>query len=177
LLCVGTVGTDVAAAATAASPPCEGVNAGPNANNAASIGAATLCLIDRERIARHLHPLRDNGDLRTLAASQVHDMVRWNYFADDRPPGIGPMALVASTHYQAHTKSLSIGQNVGWGTSQYATPAKMVAAWLADPPHRKIMLTGEYRDGGVGVMPAVPAVLGQELQGATYAVEFAVRRF
>ncbi len=78
-------------------------------------------------------------------------MVSWNYFADDRPPGHTPMALVSATRYPAHARQLSVGQNIGWGTGEYATPASIVAAWMADPPHREIILTGEYRDAGVGV--------------------------
>jgi hypothetical protein len=38
-----------------------------------------------------------------------------------------------------------------------------------------VILTGEFRDAGVGVSPAVPPVLGHGARGATYAVEFAVR--
>jgi uncharacterized protein YkwD len=176
LLCLGTVGID-APVAGAAGAPCAGANLSPSQDNEASVNTATLCLIDRERTARHLRPLRANTELRILAHSQVHDMIRWDYFADDRPPGIGPMALMANSHYRAHTKSLSIGQNIGWGTREEATPASMVASWMADPPHRKIMLTGEYRDAGVDVIPAVPSVLEPKAAGATYAVEFAVRRF
>ena len=53
----------------------------------------------------------------------------------------------------------------------------MVAGWMASPGHREIILTGEYREAGVGVAPALPPLLGQELGGATYAIEFAARRF
>jgi uncharacterized protein YkwD len=176
LLCVGTVGVD-APVASAASAPCPGANLSPSQTNEASVNTATLCLIDRERTTRHLQPLRANTELRMLAHSQVRDMIRWDYFADDRPNGVGPMALMANSHYRAHTRSLSIGQNIGWGTSEDATPASMVAAWMADPPHREIMLTGGYRDAGVGVIAAVPSVLEPEGPGATYAVEFAVRHF
>ncbi len=46
---------------------------------------------------------------------------------------------------------------------------------MHSPPHREVILTGEFRDVGVGVSPAVPPVLGHGARGATYAVEFAVR--
>jgi len=172
-LCAGAIGT----AARAAWSPCQDANLSPNAANAGRVDAATLCLIDRLRAAYHLRPLRANGELRRLATRQVNDMVSWNYFADDRPPGLTPLALIASTRYRSHAKSLSVGQNIGWGTGPYATAASMVAGWMASPGHREIILTGEYREAGVGVAPALPPLLGQELGGATYAIEFAARRF
>jgi uncharacterized protein YkwD len=147
----------------------------PTGADAAAIDAATLCLIDQVRAAYHLGSLRVNRELQTVATAQVDDMVRWNYFTDNRPPARSPASLIAATHYSAHAASLSIGQNIGWGTGADATPAQMVAAWMASPPHREIILTGEYRDAGVGVVPAVPSVLAQPLPGATYAIEFATR--
>jgi uncharacterized protein YkwD len=173
----------VGALATAALPArgeaayCAGANVTPTATNGPRIASATLCLINQVRRAYDLHPLRSNGELRKLATGQAHDMVSWNYFADNRPPGLTPMALVSKTRYITHATKLSVGQNIGWGTGEYATPAGMVAAWIASPGHLENIVTSEYREVGVGVTPAVPARFKPELPGATYAMEFAVRRF
>jgi uncharacterized protein YkwD len=175
-LLAGTVGAGTAAARTS-SPTCRGANLAPNTFNRGSVDAATLCLIDEVRTAYHLRPLQFNGELWALATSQVNDMVSWNYFADDRPPGLTPLSLLATTRYPAHTRSVTVGQNIGWGTGCYATPTAMVAAWMASPEHRRIMLTRKYRDAGVGVTAAVPPLFGDGLVGATYAIEFASRRF
>jgi len=176
LLCLGTVGAPTAEAKQAVRG-CSGVNSDPNTVNMASVDAATLCLIDNLRAAHHLRPLRINRELRSLATSQVKHMVSWDYFTDDRPPGLTPMTLLDETRYPLHTKSLSIGQNIGWGTGGDATPASIVAAWMASPPHREIILTREYTDAGVGIAPVVPPVFEEQLPGATYAIEFATRRF
>jgi uncharacterized protein YkwD len=176
LLCLSTVGA-ATASASAPARPCAGADLSPSSANAASVDAATLCLINEVRAAHRLHTLHANRELRMLATSQVNAMVRWDYFADNRPPGVTPMALIAATRYPAHTKNLSIGQNIGWGTGQYATPISMVAAWMASPPHRKIILTSEYREAGAGVTAAVPSVLEPEGRGATYAIEFGARRY
>ncbi len=156
---------------------CAGADIRPTAANGPLIASATLCLINQVRRAYGLHPLRLNRELRRLAASQAHDMVSWNYFADDRPPGLTPMALVSKTRYITHATRVSVGQNIGWGTGEYATPAGMVAAWIASPGHLENIVTSEYREVGVGVTPAVPARFKPELPGATYAMEFAARRF
>jgi uncharacterized protein YkwD len=155
--------------------PCLGANLIPSASNTTAVDAATLCLINQVRAANHLPPLRVNRDLQAVATGQAEDMVRDNYFGDDSPSGQTPAARIATTRYPAHAARLSTAQNIGWGTESSATPAGMVAAWLASPPHREVILTSEYRDAGVGVAPAVPAVLGRGTAGGTYAVEFGAR--
>jgi len=169
---VGTIGT---APATATPRPCRGANLYPSAANAHAVDVATLCLVNRLRLAHHAVPLRANGELRQVAASQVTTMVRWDYFADVRPTGQTPLTLVAASRYAAHTAQIAVGQNLAWGTDAYATPAHIVAEWMASPPHREVMLSGEYRDAGVAAMPASPAVVGAGGQGATYAIEFGAR--
>jgi uncharacterized protein YkwD len=154
---------------------CANANLTPTSANAPAIDAATLCLIDNLRAAYRLGPLRANRELQSVATTQVEDMVGWNYFADNRPPERTPASLIEATRYPAHSARLSTGQNIGWGTGVYATPAQMVAAWMASPPHRELILLSEYREAGVGVAPAVPTVLAQPLPGATYAIEFAAR--
>ncbi len=155
---------------------CAGAGLRPSAVNAASVDAAVLCLIDRIRAAHGLRSLRTNRELGGVAASQVTTMVHRDYFADVRPSGQTPMALVGGTRYPAHTEAIAVGQNIAWGSGSYATPAHIVSEWMASPPHRAIILTGEYRDAGVAVTPALPSVLRAGKRGALYAVEFGVRR-
>jgi uncharacterized protein YkwD len=144
--------------------------------NTATIDAATLCLIDQARVAHGLRPLQTNRELQGVAVSQVKTMVRLDYFADDRPSGTTPAALIAATRYGERARGgLSIGENIGWGTGGCATPAQMVTAWLQSPPHRKIILTSKYSDAGVGVIPAAPSRLAEGQPGATYALELAAR--
>jgi uncharacterized protein YkwD len=161
--------------ARAASSACTGANLRPNGANAATIDAATLCLVDRARAAHHLRPLKTNRELHAVAVSQVKVMVRLDYFSHDRPSGETPATLIAATRYGRHTRRLSSAENIGWGTGRYATPAQMVTAWLQSPPHREAILTGEYREAGVGAAPAVPSHLAEGQAGATYALELARR--
>jgi uncharacterized protein YkwD len=173
---VGELRTE-AAVARAASASCPGANLHPGRRNAPAVHAATVCLIDRVRAVYHLRPLRSNRYLQGVATRQVKDMVRWNYFADDRPSGLTPSALIASTGYAARARSLSTGQNIGWATGADTTPASMVSAWMSSPPHRAIMLARHFLDIGVGVTAVLPSVLERGRRGATYAVEFAARGF
>jgi uncharacterized protein YkwD len=85
------------------------------------------------------------------------------------------MAVLGATSYRSRTASVSVAQNIAWGTGTEATPAAIVAAWMASPPHRRVILTGSFRDAGVYTVPSVPARVAQGY-GATYAIEFGTRR-
>jgi uncharacterized protein YkwD len=47
---------------------------------------------------------------------------------------------------------------------------------MASPPHRRIILTGSFRDAGVAAIPAVPSSYGHGEYGATYVIELGTRR-
>jgi uncharacterized protein YkwD len=153
---------------------CKGTNLQPTHANLARVTAATLCLIEHERLAYRLQPLRSNSSLRRIGSKQAGEMVIGEYFGDDSLSGWTPMQRIEASAYAARARSLSAGQNIGWGSGTLATPSAMVRAWMLSPPHREIMLTGAYRDIGVGIAPAAPRST-EGLPGATYAVEFASR--
>jgi uncharacterized protein YkwD len=176
LVCAGALAA-IGAPTAAASSVCAGANLHPSATNVRAADAATLCLVNQIRTSRGLRPLRANRELGRVARSQVTAMVRHDYFADVRPTGQTPLALVAVTRYPAHAAEFAVGQNIAWGTGSFTTPAHIVAEWMASPPHREIMLSSEYRNAGVAVTPAVPTVLDPSGAGATYAIEFGMRLF
>lgn len=164
--------------ARVASAGCAGAQTMPDGRNSTIVDAATLCLMNEVRAARGLRPLRRNGVLASIASGQASDMVRGDYFGDQSLSGQSPMARVLASSYavQPIAAHLMTAQNIAWGTGQNATPAAVVAAWMASPPHRAIILTGAYRDTGVGVAAAVPAEFDNGFGGGTYAVEFGARR-
>ncbi len=164
-----------APAGAGAATACPGAALHPTATNAAAVDAAILCLVDRVRAGAHLPALRANRELTAVATSQVRRMVRLDYFADVGPGTLSPLALVVGTRYPAHAASISVGQNIAWGTGSYVTPSAVVSAWMASPPHRAIILNASWRDTGIGVAAAAPARLAHGQPGATYAMEFATR--
>lgn len=163
------------AARTSAHGACKDTTLRPTRNDIARIAAATLCLIDRERAAYRLGALRSNSSLARIAAGQAKAMVVGNYFGDDTPSGTTPWQRITASPYGVGAHSVAAAQNIGWGTQRMATPAGMVSIWMHSPPHRQIVLTGGYRDIGIGVAPAAPSRLTKGAPGATYTVEFAVR--
>jgi uncharacterized protein YkwD len=153
---------------------CRGSGLHPTPANVEEVEAATLCLIDIRRGSLHRGLLRENTPLSHVALRQVRVMVHKDYFADVSPSGQTPATLVAASTYPLRG-GFQVGQNLAWGTGDATTPARIVAAWMKSPPHRRIMLDPRYRDAGVGVVPATPAIIGTGQQGATYAIEFGVR--
>jgi uncharacterized protein YkwD len=175
LIPLGALGPGTALAMTASST-CAGADLFPTSANAAAVDAATLCLINQIRGLYHLRSLRTNHELQRAAGAQVYDMVSQDYFSHESPSGQTPLTRVLATRYPARSRRISTAQNIAWGTGPYATPVGIVAAWMHSAPHRAIILSGEYRDAGVGVAVPVPSVVEEEGQsGATYAVEFGMR--
>ena len=154
---------------------CKGTSLQPTHPNLARVTAATLCLIEQERLTYRLDPLHSNSSLRRIGSKQASEMVIGEYFGDNSLSGWTPMQRIEASAYAARARSLSTGQNIGWGNGALATPAAMVRAWMLSPPHREIMLSGGYRDIGVGVAPAAPQRSTGGMPGATYVVEFASR--
>jgi uncharacterized protein YkwD len=154
---------------------CKGTGLQPTRADLTRVSAATLCLIEHERLAYRLKPLHSNGSLQRIGSKQAGEMVIGDYFGDDSLSGWTPMQRIEASAYAARARSLSTGQNIGWGSGALATPGAMVRAWMLSPPHREIMLSGGYRDVGVGIAPAAPQRSTGGLSGATYVVEFASR--
>jgi uncharacterized protein YkwD len=165
-----------ASSAARLATPCRGANLLPTSADLAAVDTATACLIDRERGVAHLAALRANGSLQRVASQQSREMVLGDYFGDDSRAGRTPLQRIVATRYLHRAAVVSTAQNIGWGTGTQATPAAIVAAWMASPPHREIVLTDEFRDIGVGTSAAAPAALAGGQSGATYTVEFGVRR-
>jgi uncharacterized protein YkwD len=55
---------------------------------------------------------------------------------------------------------------------QLATPAAIVASWMASPGHRANILDPDFRDSGVGVVARAPRRYANGQPGATYTQQF-----
>jgi uncharacterized protein YkwD len=175
-LIAGSSATAPALAASGGAAACSDTVLRPSASNLETTEQATLCLVNRIRATHRLRLLRGNQELAGVADSQVSSMVRRDWFADVRPTGQTPLTLVGGTGYKAHAATIAVGQNIAWGTGSMSTPAHIVSEWMASPPHRAIILAAEFRDAGVAITPTLPGVLRVGRSGATYAMEFGVRR-
>jgi uncharacterized protein YkwD len=154
---------------------CENTGLAPEPGNLDLIRAAVLCLINRERAQNGESPLRLSGQLQQAAEGHSRELVSSNYFAHVSPSGETPVDRIRETGYiPGPTVGYVIGENLAWGTYGLATPAAIVAAWIASPGHLANILEAQYSETGIGVTPAVPASFGNGAPGATYAQEFGV---
>jgi uncharacterized protein YkwD len=146
----------------------------PTAQNIKLIRAATLCLINRERVTRGERPLRANARLRRAAQAHTDSMAFSDYFEHVGPAGQTPLARMRDAGYISSRVGYEVGENIAWGTLSLSTPRAIVATWMASPGHRANILDPRYRETGIGVSPHPPAALAHGQAGAIYTQDFGV---
>jgi uncharacterized protein YkwD len=132
----------------------------------------TLCLLNRERRARHLKPLRSQKRLFVASYRQSRAMVRKRFFSHVQPGGIGLLTRLVRTHYLPSRRWL-VGENIAFGAGAFDSPLKTVRAWMNSTGHRANILRPGFRQIGIGIYPGVPT---NRRSGATYTTDFGFRR-
>ena len=143
----------------------------------ASVREATLCLINRERLPRRrAAPDGRTPPLEESAQGHSTSMAVHGYFEHVSPGGSTPLSRMRESGYlSSSTPGYMVGENIAWGSGTDATPAAIVAAWMASPPHRANILQGEFRDTGMGVSPHLPSSFAGGQVGAIYTEDFGVK--
>ena len=136
---------------------------------------AVICLVNVERTSRGLKALKRDRDLAQAARGHTRDMVANHYFEHTSPNGDSLGDRIRQAGYGKPGDGWKVGENLGWGTGARATPNSLVDAWLNSAGHKQNMLTGAYRELGVGVAVGAPTA-GTELPGATYTLNLGVIR-
>jgi uncharacterized protein YkwD len=159
----------------AKSETCPGASLTPNQGNIETIRAATLCLVNRERVDSGESPLQPNGQLQQAAQGHSESMVSEDYFEHVGPNGDTPLNRMRAAGYIYSSQiGYEIGENIGWGTLWLATPNAIVAAWMASPGHRANILDARFKDTAIGVSPHAPSSLAHGQAGAIYTQDFGV---
>lgn len=137
-------------AAPAHDPGCSG--APPAATNAAW-EQQVIELVNHERRARGLAPLKQVTCLTDAARWYAQDMVDDDYFGpghDTRNRAGGRLVKICawSTRIGAfYAGAVALGENIGEG---YSSPQEAITGWLGSPGHRANILNGDYWETGVG---------------------------
>jgi uncharacterized protein YkwD len=152
---------------------CAGATETPDRENLASVRAATLCLINRERAAHGERPLVTNAHLEAAAQGHSNSMIADDYFEHIGPNGQTPVGRARAAGYLSSPRAgYVIGENIAWGTLWLATPRAIVTSWMNSPGHRANILNARFRDTGIGVSPHAPASLSGGQSGAIYTQDF-----
>jgi uncharacterized protein YkwD len=153
---------------------CADASLAPTPTDLDRIRAATLCLVNQERAKVGAGALAEQPQLEAAASTQLTDMLARNYYDHVSPDGRDPVDRDNAAGYLLGATRYSIGENLAYATGD-ASPARIVAAWMASPEHRDNILAPEYRDSGIAVAAAVPALVANGLPAGLYVQEFGVR--
>jgi uncharacterized protein YkwD len=158
----------VGAPAAQAAPTCANQNANPNDISAQQARDATLCLLNNERRSRGIRPLKDNSRLDLASQRHANDMSAHNYFAHGDFVG-----RIRSVRYLKNARGWTVGENIAWGSWDFASPAAIVNGWMHSPGHKANILNGGFHEIGLGVARGAPEK-GQQHAG-TYVTDFGTR--
>ena len=167
-LVAGAAAMLLAPAAASAGPTAKIAQACPQAmqSSVSSAPSATLCAVNAVRADRGLKALRSDAKLARAAQGHAQAMVSQKVFAHQLPGGATLGQRVRSAGFGGNGR-WGAGEVIAWGAGSRSTPAATVQAWLQSPPHKKIILNGRFRKGGVAVVNGVPSGTGA---GLTYTM-------
>lgn len=166
----------------AAAIPTPRASFAPRCKNAGVSGArlsrmlaskAVRCLISKERRSRGLNELSKRIQLKRSAKRHSRRMVERDCFSHQCPGELDIVGRVVATEYLPCGCRWTVGENIAWGDRGKSTPASIVKAWMASPPHRELILLRGLKDVEVGVSPGKPG--NAKARAATYTANFGVR--
>ena len=162
----------IPSASASADPACSGSDLQPSAANLPQVESATLCLINIQRVQYGLGALTANSVLQSAALQHSQDMVNHNFFSHDSSSGEDFEDRILRFNYAPLNTQWVAGENIAWGTLSLSTPDAIVVSWMNSPEHRANILSGDFKELGVGVVASTPS---GDPSGATYTADFGAR--
>jgi uncharacterized protein YkwD len=125
----------------------------------ADLQRAVVCLINEQRHHRGLPGLRENARLNRSAQGWTNVMVTHRDFSH----GADFAARISAVGFDWS----NVGENIATG---YATPTRVVAAWMASKGHCQNILNPQYRYVGTGVSDR--SIAGYSTLAGTWTQDF-----
>jgi len=126
---------------------------------------AVVEVMNRERAAHGLQPLRLNVQLALAAEDRMNDLYSKHYFNHVSPDGMQPFVWAERRGYNYRT----IGENLATG---YPTANAVVDGWMHSPGHRANSLGRDFDEVGVAVADGSPV---GNYGGPTYVAIYGAR--
>lgn len=101
---------------------------------------------NRIRLRAGMAPFHRDTALDALARIHNRDELRDGFFAHDHPQG---PTFQQRLHY---LQRKLIGENIAWGTANFALAGGIVSLWMASPGHRANILRPAFRRVGCSVV-------------------------
>ena len=115
----------------------------PEASPLISLEQEVANIVNKERAARGLAPLKFNWELSRVARMKSQDMINKNYFSHTSPTYGSPFNMMENFGF----KFTAAGENIAYGQT---TPAEVMNSWMNSPGHRANILSPIYTEIGVG---------------------------
>lgn len=141
-----TTSTPAKATTTTAATPAKTTTSAPTTSTSSNIGAyeqQVVDLVNKERAAAGLSPLKVNTALANVAEKKAADMRDNNYFSHTSPTYGSPFDMMK----QFGISYTSAGENIAKGQR---TPAEVMNGWMNSPGHKANILNSSYTEIGVG---------------------------
>src|ERR1700691_891245 len=156
-----------------AADECPNANFTPAANNIESVVAATLCLVNDERVRFGESALIEDPRLAAAAVGHSRDMDEHDYFSHTSPSGQTLLMRIQVSGFIPNANvGYTLGENIAWGTLWLGTPRAIVKAWMESPGHRANILNGSSPYPGIGSAPALPSSMSNGQTGGMYTQDF-----
>ncbi|MEI6144135.1 MAG: CAP domain-containing protein [Candidatus Berkelbacteria bacterium] len=110
-------------------------------------------IVNQERAANGLNPVKMNSELQDAAVAKSRDMIYRNYF-DHYAFGETPWMFILRAGYNYSVA----GENLAKG---FSSSEGVVSAWMNSPAHRANILNPNYQEIGVGVVKGAFTENGQ----------------
>jgi uncharacterized protein YkwD len=127
-----------------------------------TLEAAVVREMNRVRAARGLSRLRAAPSLRSAARGHSQSMLSHDYFSHASADGTAFSDRIRRYYSDSGYARWSVGEALMAAHGHYVEAEAIVAAWLASPPHRAVVLSPSWRDAGIGVLytPSAPGTFG-----------------
>ena len=146
------------ALAAALAPVASPSPAGPTIEKQVALERAVGRELNRLRVERGLRPLRFGDGLDAAAAQHSRSMLTRGYFDHSSPDGTTFDQRIKRYYSNRGWHRWAVGEAL-LSSSVEIDAREVVQTWVDSPPHRAVILSSLYRDGGVGVYYA-PAASG-----------------
>ena len=122
--------------------------------------AAILCLVNRKRNNAGLPALDRNKRLQKAAQRHTGKMSGTGCFAHECSGEAALGARLQSVDYlTGGLLQWAFGENIAWGLDSRGRPSDIVKAWMNSAGHRANILSGQFREIGVGFVSGTPIEL------------------
>jgi uncharacterized protein YkwD len=128
-----------------------------------SLERLLLQQINAVRATRGLARLTSSTSLTRAALQHSRSMVANGFFAHESQNG-APFWKRVKAFYGPRSGGWTVGENLAMFGGSAPNAQDVVAAWMASPPHRANLLSGQFAEAGLAVLydPAARGVYGGE---------------